>query len=413
MTKSMTGQIASMLAVLALAGCSRPPVEPLTVTRIATEAAPLRLPMPAPVQPPVGIEPLAVTPEIAGRMAGAVEAGRMPPFALVCFNTEDRLAYQAWVEDLLRYIEQLQAVIEAQQAHRHTGHNRKEVRMSILNDPRLTLDALESNDWSITPPLDPRALLDEVIAPALDAIGLYSGAAAELVLGTALQESIIGDVAAFPAGRGRWRLASFRWSRRRMTISGGTICSTVPISAPRSGSRPSARQTPQDVPAAAHLISDLGYAAAMCRVHYGASRMPCRMPAMCAAWVNTGRRITTPIWGPAMPKIMWPPGIAGWGDPIPCRRGHAGVSSLDLNPRWPPIAAGGGFCVRTFGGACQHFKHAVNRCRIATCMAQVGDLSKKINEAVFGFHLDESGLYGGFGAGGPKRGRRPAAWEGD
>lgn len=54
---------------------------------------------------------MALTPQVASRLNEEVAAGERLPYALMCFDTQDRLTYQAWIDDLLRYVRQANAVI--------------------------------------------------------------------------------------------------------------------------------------------------------------------------------------------------------------------------------------------------------------------------------------------------------------
>ncbi len=53
-----------------------------------------------------------MTPLIARQWTEEVSDGERPAFALMCFTTDDRLRYQAWVDDMLRYIRQANVILD-------------------------------------------------------------------------------------------------------------------------------------------------------------------------------------------------------------------------------------------------------------------------------------------------------------
>jgi hypothetical protein len=102
------------LAALLIAGCAGPNVSPtLTVTQTRTETPELILPRPPKVNSPGAPLPIAMTPQIAKQMATAVEAGESPRFALMCFETQDRLTYHNWVNELIASLASYRALVEA------------------------------------------------------------------------------------------------------------------------------------------------------------------------------------------------------------------------------------------------------------------------------------------------------------
>jgi len=100
--------------------------------------------------------------------------------------------------------------------------------------------------------------IDHVIVPALNAIGLNSQAAQELVLGTALQESNLYYLKQLGAGPA---MGLFQME----PATHDDIWTHYLIYKPRLAGKVhtiSAQQTPEE------LIGNLWYAAAMCRIHY-------------------------------------------------------------------------------------------------------------------------------------------------
>lgn len=98
---------------------------------------------------------------------------------------------------------------------------------------------------------------DWVIIPALDAIGLNSVAAQELLLGTALQESRI----TYLAQLGGPALGVFQMEPATHDDIWLNFLAYKPILAQKLENL-SAKQTPKE------MATNLLYAAAMCRVHY-------------------------------------------------------------------------------------------------------------------------------------------------
>lgn len=57
-------------------------------------------------------QPVAVTPAVTRAWNEAIAAGDRLPYGLVCFDTQDRLTYQAWIDDQLRWIRQANAIMD-------------------------------------------------------------------------------------------------------------------------------------------------------------------------------------------------------------------------------------------------------------------------------------------------------------
>jgi hypothetical protein len=53
-----------------------------------------------------------MTPEVAGLMIEKVKSGDEPPFALLCFTTQDRLSLQNHTDQLIGYIRQLRSIVD-------------------------------------------------------------------------------------------------------------------------------------------------------------------------------------------------------------------------------------------------------------------------------------------------------------
>jgi hypothetical protein len=65
---------------------------------------------------------VAVTPEVTRLWNAEIGEGARLPYALLCFDTQDRIGYQAWVDSLLAHIEGLNAVLSIYEKDRR-GNN--------------------------------------------------------------------------------------------------------------------------------------------------------------------------------------------------------------------------------------------------------------------------------------------------
>ncbi|MEO5364675.1 MAG: hypothetical protein H7838_13810 [Magnetococcus sp. DMHC-8] len=132
--------------------------------------------------------------------------------------------------------------------------------------------------------LDPQQLRDLVIRPTLQRLDLWSDAAEELVLGTAIQESGLRYLQQLGGGpaRGLWQMERPTHDDIWQNFLHGRTKLGLNILGPYVK------------PDHARLASDLAYACAMCRVHY--LRCPDMLPsagdidgqaAYWKAWYNT------------------------------------------------------------------------------------------------------------------------------
>ncbi len=100
-----------LLASLLVAACGTRSV-PLTANPVTTVTLPLIQPRPSPVFAPATPQPVAMTSSIALQWSEEIAAGERLPYALLCFTTQDRLSYQAWIDDLIRYIRQQNVLLD-------------------------------------------------------------------------------------------------------------------------------------------------------------------------------------------------------------------------------------------------------------------------------------------------------------
>jgi hypothetical protein len=64
---------------------------------------------------------VAVTPEVTRLWNAEIGEGARLPYALLCFDTQDRISYQAWVDSLLAHIEGLKAILAVYERERRGG----------------------------------------------------------------------------------------------------------------------------------------------------------------------------------------------------------------------------------------------------------------------------------------------------
>lgn len=120
--------------------------------------------------------------------------------------------------------------------------------------------------------IDPTHLREYVIRPACEAIGLYSLAAEQLLLGTACQESKCGtylhQLGGGPA-LGIFQMEPATWGDLYKNFMAGdrlTLRDKVDALASNAGGK--------KFPAAEEMTFNLRYAAAMCRIHYYRVKAP-------------------------------------------------------------------------------------------------------------------------------------------
>ncbi|GAB0057936.1 hypothetical protein SIID45300_02270 [Candidatus Magnetaquicoccaceae bacterium FCR-1] len=115
--------------------------------------------------------------------------------------------------------------------------------------------------------LDPHQLRDLIIRPTLQRLGYWTEAAEELVLGTAIQESGLRFVRQLGSGpaRGLWQMEPATHDDLWLNYLNSRTKIGLNVLGPYSK------------PDAGRLVWDLGYACAMCRVHY--LRCPGVLPA--------------------------------------------------------------------------------------------------------------------------------------
>ena len=95
------------IAVL-LSACA---TDPLVVDRAPVQVQRYDPPPPVPVRP-ADIEFKVLTYEVTKEMNVEVEEGEAPMYSFMAMSTEDYLSYAAWLQELKRYIQQLQATVD-------------------------------------------------------------------------------------------------------------------------------------------------------------------------------------------------------------------------------------------------------------------------------------------------------------
>lgn len=71
----------------------------------------------------MGIQPVALTPSVTKLWNVEVREGIRLPYAYVCFDTQDRLSYQAWVDSLLAHIEGLHMALDVYESERREARS--------------------------------------------------------------------------------------------------------------------------------------------------------------------------------------------------------------------------------------------------------------------------------------------------
>lgn len=74
-----------------------------------------------------------MTSSIAHRWNEEIASGERLPYALLCFTTQDRLTYQAWVDDLIRYIRQQNVLLEYYERSIREARVEVETDLSVAN----------------------------------------------------------------------------------------------------------------------------------------------------------------------------------------------------------------------------------------------------------------------------------------
>lgn len=69
-------------------------------------------PLPSPIQVPPEIEIQVITPEVARQMIEDVENGKRLPFTFFAMNDQDWLSFAQWLQDALRYIRQVNTIVD-------------------------------------------------------------------------------------------------------------------------------------------------------------------------------------------------------------------------------------------------------------------------------------------------------------
>lgn len=102
---------AVLLGSLLVASCGTQS-EPLRVETTQTRILPQIVPRPTPLYAPATPQPRVATPETTLLWNDEVAEGERIPYAYVCFDTQDRLTLQGWMEDAVRHIRQLHSIID-------------------------------------------------------------------------------------------------------------------------------------------------------------------------------------------------------------------------------------------------------------------------------------------------------------
>lgn len=90
-----------LLLFLVLAACGGPKSIPVVVEHRTDSIKPIIVARPSPVLPMRGIEPMIVI----------TEDEKSEPRALLCFSTQDRLSYETWIQDMIRWMRQASGVL--------------------------------------------------------------------------------------------------------------------------------------------------------------------------------------------------------------------------------------------------------------------------------------------------------------
>lgn len=107
------------LPLLLLAACSTSSIVPPVQIEARTEAVKrFHPPLPPAVHPPGRIEIVVVTPDVSRQWNAEIEDGERLPYTIFGATEQDWLTLGRWQQDVLRYVEQLRAVVEFYRAER-------------------------------------------------------------------------------------------------------------------------------------------------------------------------------------------------------------------------------------------------------------------------------------------------------
>lgn len=105
------GLLAVVPLLLLVASCSTSPAPVVTETRVIVQKK-MDPPLPSPIQVPPEIEIQVITPEVARQMIEDVEDGKRLPFTFFAMNDQDWLSFAQWLQDALRYIRQVNTIVD-------------------------------------------------------------------------------------------------------------------------------------------------------------------------------------------------------------------------------------------------------------------------------------------------------------
>lgn len=102
--------LAGVLLLPLCASCGKSS-EPLVVERRTKPIERLHPPLPQPVVP-IEVEVHVLTPEVMAELHRQAAEGRRGPVVFFGFDEQDYLSMGRWMQDVLRYIEQMRAVVD-------------------------------------------------------------------------------------------------------------------------------------------------------------------------------------------------------------------------------------------------------------------------------------------------------------
>lgn len=111
-----------LLIMMSLTSCS------LLTRIIDINKKPTNIPIIHPEKPtPIvaqGITIRVITPDVARKLNDDIAAHKIPPYVFFAFPEKDYLTFAAWLQDVLRYIKEQDAIIEYYNTHLLLQHNK-------------------------------------------------------------------------------------------------------------------------------------------------------------------------------------------------------------------------------------------------------------------------------------------------